>query len=308
MSVLAVLAGSFSFLVRTEMKISSFRKASQHDYYAARAGLHRTAGIIRSHWDEPANGLASGWWQDETLYRNIPYEDSAYSIFNTSAALSSRPQQGGGDLLFYGLDDEESRLNINVATPEMLMMFDGITSVLAEEILIFRVKQQARQSAGPDRDTAEIICGPVHHIDELLQIKGMTRQILYGDGKQTGVLAENLTCCSSGRINVNTVKPAVLTALGFSDQEIHIILQYRKMSLDNILSIGQFFDDLSLDKKKHAKIRPLLTVKSSTFRFVCQAGLPGQRSKATILARLSMETDHMQFRQWDATPQKGVVQ
>ena len=131
MTILSVLAFSLSFMARSEIKIASRQKIVAQSYYGARAGLHRTAAIILNHWDETGNGLTSSWWSDPKLYKDVPFADMVYSVV--------RPFKNGASV--YGIDDEESRLNINIATAEMLMQFSGINSVLAEEILIFRAKK-----------------------------------------------------------------------------------------------------------------------------------------------------------------------
>jgi general secretion pathway protein K len=316
MSILAVLAWSFSFMVRTEMKISSFSNASGKNYYAARAGLHRAAGIIRSHWKEPANGPASPWWSDKKLYKKISYNGTHYSIFkqtyfessgfNATVNTDSNSGSGGEIKLEYGVDDEESRLNINIATPEMLMQFDGVTSVLAEEILIFRVKKQNQAASAKSRDKESLITGPILELDELLQIKGMTRKILYGTPKKLDSLADNLTCFSSGKINVNTARPMVFKALGFSDREVNTILQYRNMDGETLPGVSEFFGQLGLDKNKHKKIHPVLTVKSKNFRLACMAWAPDRKLESTILSGLSVADDTMRFRLWKIVPQGGV--
>ncbi len=303
MSILAVLVWSFSFMVRTEMKISSFSNVSEKNYYTARGGLHRTAGIIRSHWNEPANGPASSWWSDKKLYKDVFYNGIQYSIFKPTGNTIPDIEKE----TLYGVDDEESRLNINIATPEMLMQFNGITSVLAEEILIFRVKKQNQAASSKSRNKESLVTGPIMELDELLQVKGMTRKILYETQTIMGSMADNLTCFSSGKINVNTARPMVLKTLGFSDREINTVLQYRNLGGETLSSVPEFFETLGLDRIKHKKIQSLLTVKSTNFRLACIAWAPGRKLESTIFSGLSMADDTMRFRLWKIVPQ-GAAQ
>ncbi|MFZ5997473.1 MAG: general secretion pathway protein GspK [Nitrospirota bacterium] len=66
-------------------------------------------------------------------------------------------------------------------------------------------------------------------IDELLLVKGFTKEILYGDGEKRG-LADFITVYSgSGQINVNAAPKEVLTAVpGITADIADIIIEYRK--------------------------------------------------------------------------------
>jgi len=286
MTILSVLAFSLSFMARSEIKIASRQKTVAQSYYGARAGLHRTAAIIRSHWDEPANGLTSPWWSDPKLYRDIYFADMVYSVV--------RPFKDSP--LAYGLDDEESRLNINIATPEMLTQFSGINSVLAEKIFFFRTKKMTQDRI--ETDDQGQISGPITRLEELLGIPGMTREILYSPSGEYGSPARNLTSYSSGRINVNTAMPGVFICLGFSTGEVERISLYRKMQTLPFDSIDAFFTITGLDKKKHKKTMALLTIKSNNFRYTCHARVKGQQKETTITARLSMGESRMGFSLW----------
>ncbi|MCG8567798.1 MAG: general secretion pathway protein GspK [Desulfobacterales bacterium] len=305
MAILSILAGAYSFQVRTEMKITAFNRASLKNEYAARAGIHRAAGIIASHWGEGANGLPSPWWNPNNLYKDVPYGDGTYSVFVPNNENHGIGQEEHGEIRF-GLDDEESRLNINIATPEMLMQFDGVTSVLAEEILIFRVKKQNAQRSSPIGEK-NMVNGPISDLKELLLVQGMTRQILFGLLENMDSPMANLTCYSSGKINVNTARPKVFKAIGFSDQEINTILQQRRLENTLFVSVPDFFSTLGLSAKKHKKIMNLLTVKSNNFRLNCRAQTAGLNRATTVLAKLSVTDEGMRFRRWTLIPQ-GVIQ
>ncbi len=286
MTILSVLAFSISFMARSEIKIASRQKTVAQSYYCARAGLHRTAAIILNHWDEPGNGLTSSWWSDPKLYRDVSFADMVYSV--VSSFKSGAP--------VYGIDDEESRLNINIATPEMLMQFSGITSVLAEEILIYKTKKMTQDRVEPG-DQGQIN-GPITRLEDLLDIPGMTREILFDTQGESGSPAQNLTCYSSGLVNINTAMPGALLSLGFSVDEVERIRRDRLMQTQPYESIDAFFITTGLDKKKHKKVMKLLTIKSSNFRYTCQARVPGRQMETVIGARLTMGESGMGFSLW----------
>ena len=64
-------------------------------------------------------------------------------------------------------------------------------------------------------------------VDELLQVRGVTRALLYGRDESPG-LAEFLTVFGTGAINVNTASPVVLRApLGLAQAEVEILIARR---------------------------------------------------------------------------------
>ena len=288
MSVLAVLAGAFVFNARAEIKISSWQKHAQDAYYVARAGVQRTGGILAAHGEEKANGPGSPWWSDEASYRKVQLQNGAYTVrpFYYDAAEKSGT---------YGVVDEESCLNINVATPEMLVRFEGITNVLAEEILLYRARLTTDENA--PRQNSGTVSGPVCDIEELLQIPGMTREILYGDSDREHRLGNNVTCYSSGKINLNTARPGVLTCLGFSDEDIETILLFRAEG-QNAQSIDGFFEQTGLKKERLKKNASFLSVKSAHFRMASTATVLKDVSELTVFARCDVGNGTAAFSYW----------
>ena len=71
--------------------------------------------------------------------------------------------------------------------------------------------------------------GPVEFIDELLQVRGMTREVLYGNDEKKG-LAEYITNYGIDKININTAPVALLRALtpGISEEDVNIIDVFRR--------------------------------------------------------------------------------
>ncbi len=301
MAVLSVLASSFVFNTRVEIKTSSWRKHALGAYYTARAGLQRTAGIIAAHGEEQANGPASPWWSDKSLYHNIQTGSGTYTIrpfsHNTVADTAKTPRA-------YGVTDEESCLNINVATAEMLMQFDGITSVLAEEILIYRARQSNRGNALKQDQVT--ISGPITNIMELLHIHGITRDILFGGPDKASRLGNNITCYSSGKVNVNTARPMVLTSLGFSEGEVRAVELFRRRK-ENAQSVDDFLTQMNVNKERLQKSIPLLTVKSTHFRMAGTAAILNKASALTILARCDLTDENTFFSLWQVT-HDGVFQ
>ena len=63
-------------------------------------------------------------------------------------------------------------------------------------------------------------------VEELLQVQGVTREILYGRPDTPGLI-EYLTVWGTGAVNVNTASPAVLRALGYAPAEVDLLVGRR---------------------------------------------------------------------------------
>ncbi len=70
--------------------------------------------------------------------------------------------------------------------------------------------------------------GPLETVDELLQVRGITAEILYGNDEKKG-LSEYITIHGSDRININTAPAAVFKALapGISDGDMENVEVFR---------------------------------------------------------------------------------
>ncbi len=70
--------------------------------------------------------------------------------------------------------------------------------------------------------------GPVEFIAELLQVRGMSAEILFGSDEKVG-LAEYISIYGNGRININTAPPFLLQMLapGISEEDVNIIDEFR---------------------------------------------------------------------------------
>jgi len=97
----------------------------------------------------------------------------------------------------FGLVDESSKLNINTATVDMLICLPGMTSELAASIVDWRDSDSVITDGGGAEDSYYLALAepyycknaPFETLDELLLVKGATRELLYGvDANRNGVV------------------------------------------------------------------------------------------------------------------------
>lgn len=228
--LLTAIVGEFSYSMRTEINITRNYKEESEAYYLALAGL-------------------------EKAKMEILLTESQYTYLNTDGVLvfnidNEAPQRSGNlgrGSYSYNITDEESKLNINTASaPQLRYLFlesgVDITSVdtVVDSIMDWRDENDLHMLNGAEEDYYRSLeypysCkdGPFEAIEELLLVKGMTREIFYGskdaDGEQKykGVV-QYLTVSGLNSININTSSDVVLEAI-FGIQQAANYISQRKI-------------------------------------------------------------------------------
>lgn len=109
------------------------------------------------------------------------------------------PDHEQDDRVSYGMIDEAGKLNLNTATVEMLAKLPGMTEELVAAIVDWRDGDSEVSNNGAEDEYYLMLeepyaakNGPLESIDELMLVKGFTRQIIYGeDTNRNGVLDAN---------------------------------------------------------------------------------------------------------------------
>jgi general secretion pathway protein K len=115
-------------------------------------------------------------------------------------------------------------------------------------------------------------------LEELLLVKGITRELFYGNGERPGI-SSYLTPHGQGLININTAEPLVLRSLSQNiDQEIlEEMVAYRENE-DNDLSKPDWYKQVQ-GMSSEVKIDDLITTSSHIFE-INAVGLKGAMSKS----------------------------
>ena len=106
---------------------------------------------------------------------------------------------GDGQTCSFGIVDEASKLNLNTASPEMLQYLPGMTAELAACVVDWRDADSDATPGGAESEYYLLLdnpyeCknAPLETVEELLLVKGMTQQVLFGeDTNRNGVLDGN---------------------------------------------------------------------------------------------------------------------
>jgi general secretion pathway protein K len=191
-------------------------------YYLARGGLEQGMGWVSDYYQRhPASRLMA-----KRRGRDFEAVDAPRPPLLTW--LSDRGLEGvplGEGSFSLRFEDLSGRINVNRADPELLLNLAELTGLdrsraqeVADGILDWIDADDLHRARGAEREWYERRDlppprnTPVLQLSELLLVKGVTRDVLYGGGRLKG-LARFLTTEGTGKINVNTAPPEVLLAI-----------------------------------------------------------------------------------------------
>jgi general secretion pathway protein K len=229
LAIMGVIGAEFAYSMRLEAtSVRSFKDTLN--------GGHLAEAAVEQAIREIAGNVAFVATADDgalTFYTRDPF------------ALPRLPRTNvplGGGQFTYRVTDEESRLNLNTATPdrvERLLQALGIEKTdrdsINDSIQDWRDANEEHRLAGAESEDTYLKLplpyrsknAALDTINELLQIKGVTSAIFYGAGGKPG-LASFVTVKSPGQVNVNTAPCIVLKALGFGEVECTAVEQQRR--------------------------------------------------------------------------------
>ena len=156
--------------------------------YLALAGIEKAEALLyKNALDRSHTGVnhTGELYDDASDFREVDYGRGTYSVLRRGHG------DEGGDVV-YGISDEESRLNINVADSNELTQVQGLGSDTAAAIIGWRT--QGGTVADDDYYMSQ---NPPYHarggafetVRELLMVRGITPDLLFGrDVHQNGML------------------------------------------------------------------------------------------------------------------------
>jgi type II secretory pathway component PulK len=246
------------------------------------------SGALRMLEDDPtpsSDGLADPWRDRPERLAQQPFAGGFFTIRH----IEEDPLDGTPKV-FYGLKDEESKINLNTATHDMLYrllesfsdMNDADRQEVVDSIIDWRDEDTQKQPYGAEDfyylgldPPYECKDAPFENLEELLLIKGMTPALF-------AWMVPKVTVFGSGKVNLNTASRPVLKALGLSNSAIEGIVFFRSGEDHtegteddrSFSSLSEAFGKLSqlipkedLNRLVRLDQEGMLTVVSEAFRF-----------------------------------------
>jgi type II secretory pathway component PulK len=126
------------------------------------------------------HALWDPWSHDELRFYEAPMGDGAFTLLHLTYQEDRRR--------LWGMDDEASKINLNVVPREVLMKLPRMTAEVADSIIDWRDEDT---NAGPSgaEDSHYLSLNPPYRcknqpfetVEELALVRGMTPEILYGE-------------------------------------------------------------------------------------------------------------------------------
>jgi general secretion pathway protein K len=273
LALLLPILAEFSQAMRLEAVAAANFRASIAETWLAEAAYQRALAEI----------LPDALAHELDLKGVLAFRRARLGTVSVPERLDIRLEPGR---LSYRLTDEGARLNLNRATRDVLdrLLQDvGIEKstrdIIVDSILDWRDPNEEHRVNGAESDYYLALPVPYKSknadfdsVDELVQVRGVTPELLYGRPGSPG-LAEYLTVWGTGAINVNTVSPVVLRALGFAQAEVDLLVGRRPY--------------LDLNSLPPALRRGNLRTSSDIFRIEAWAGgeAPAGRALTAVVQR-----------------------
>jgi len=282
LAILAILSIGIGGRMGLELKLTGFDRDNTAAFYLAEAGIKRAMAVLQN-TDHAIDSLNEPWScnseEKNPLFRDIKVGDAG--TFTVS-------YQFYDGRIFYGVQDEERRLNINNAPREAISRLIAYvdpevegTDEIAANIEDWRTEGDTRADGTPKYDYIEEGYWRKDNfydaVDEVLLVKGVDQKLFE---KIKGYITV-YPIADAATINVNTAPAAVLYALGFSQDDAKEIIS-RRAGGDGIEGTA---DDISFDKNRFAPYleklqdeeRKIAGYNSSYFRIISTGYSPNGR-------------------------------
>jgi DNA uptake protein ComE-like DNA-binding protein len=195
MVLLAVVVIGLLHTARMDLSVVQNYGDRVQAHYLALAGVERAKALLYqdiASRQETAKNHTGALYDDPADFKDTPFSRGHFRVIRRTTGLD------GGNLI-YGVNDEESRLNINTIGLDQLTnnsALTGLTPDIAASIVAWRGPKTQVVAGGAQSDyylslkpPYQARNGPFQTFRELLMVRGVTRELLLGnDRNQNGFL------------------------------------------------------------------------------------------------------------------------
>jgi len=239
LTVLAFIISAFAFEMHMESRIISMQRKRIKADHLARAGVEFAKCVLFYEEEDP---LAS---EEDIIYEDPFLSGSAKIKGGVPSTFSQKLGDGTFTVRF---DFEKGRRNIKKMAREdwdELLDQSGVPNTIWDELFAclqdWQDENDLHRLNGAESDDPfyrergyECKNAPLDTVDELLLIKGWTKEILYGtpaeaqtDSPISG-MAKQLTTWGDGKINPNSASREVLNSLNIPEDMIERLIEARR--------------------------------------------------------------------------------
>ena len=215
LTVLMVIVLSFSFMTRTETHATLSFKEGIEKKFLAEAGIERGMVEMLYRRQNLNSGDSEVWKADGT-----PYSDQL-----SNGKYTVRIMDESGKLDINTLNDSSAIIFKNLLINSGVKAEDADT--IADSVLDWRDADDLHRLHGAESDYYRSLPNPYKAknadfdtVEELLMVKGMTPEILYGTEEKRGIIGFLTVNSKVGTINLNAAPRELLMALPGMTAEI----------------------------------------------------------------------------------------
>jgi len=228
MALLIVIVLSFSVMARTEVFSTMTFQEQMINKYLAEAGMQRA---IMEIFYRNANKSKQITFAEEEVYRT----DGTFYLGEMSNGYYK-----------FSISDESGKININALNDVSGIILNNIlvnagveketADTIVDSILDWKDADDLTRLCGAENDYYISLANPYKaknanfdNLEELLLVKGITSEILYGNEEKPGLINFTTIYSNTDKININVATPEVLKAIpSISDDNIRQIINYRQ--------------------------------------------------------------------------------
>jgi type II secretory pathway component PulK len=308
LSVLVILIGQFQYSANVDARIAENYAVDRENYYAARGALNlANALLIKDAGKDQIDTLADDW-ADSSVLNNFSVGEVSTLIevkdqerfLNINRLHSSGSVNDDKDPEFKEYLWVKRALGRLIDNLGLEQVQDGEESNLAERIAdwIDADSKGEYEEGAPNK--------PLATMEEMLQIPGVTKKVMYGDTDEHGNMREGLASYITlwgkeeekiYKININTAPPETLRAIiHIDDQEmvsnyVDNIIKYREGKYseketpfnapNDLINVPELSDIFTRDKQ----LASHLTVKSTFFEVSIEATRAHMKMRVNAVER-----------------------
>ena len=235
LTILMVIVFSFSYMARTETQSTLSFKDAMEKKFIAEAGIER--------------GIMELFYRRIYLHQSVEFEGR--ETWKADGTLYS--SKIGNDYYTVRIMDESGKIDINTVNDVIFKnllinvgVHDEEVDTIVDSIMDWKDPDDLYRLHGAESDYYMSLPTPYKAknakfdtLEELLLVKGMTPEILYGTSEKRGLI-DFLTVSSNRReINVNAAPKEVLMSIpGMTPDIADLLINYRQTKeIDNVLDI-----------------------------------------------------------------------
>ena len=180
LALAAILTAGLQATVRTELLVADEAGQRLVAEWLARAGVEQAIAELMTD-SAGMDDTKDTWYDSPIVFEDITLEGGTFSVYRGAPP-------GGEATVLYGVRDESSRLNVNTATREQLMLLPDMTDDVAGAIIDWRDADDNVSPEGVEGGYYQelpfpyrIRNGQLQTIRELLLVKGIDRELLFGE-------------------------------------------------------------------------------------------------------------------------------